>query len=175
MGNIGIYFWEELFRSEQLWEGFQWIGAKHSDAKIWFFTTCNFKDDMIWCHKMTNSLEKVVTYITHCKVSKSESPKPRIVLWPLQQCTIVIGAKRLVGSGSVKMIVKWLPRAVQLSPVPSGYPNPTRYPVFLLIPDLTRFSFRNHRVAGNPKHRVLPDISGKPEVSGTTRYLGYHP
>ena len=53
--------------------------------------------------------------------------------------------------------------------VPSGYPNPTRYPVFLSIPDPTRFSFRNHRVAGNPKHRVLPYISGKPEVSGTTR------
>ena len=33
----------------------------------------------------------------------------------------------------------------------------------------TRFSFRNHRVAGNPKHRVLPDISG------TTRYSGYYP
>ena len=110
MGNIGIYFWEELFRSERLWEGFQWIGAKHSDAKIWFFTTCNFKDDMIWCHKMKNSLA------THCKVSKSESPKPRIVLWPLKQCTIVIGAKRWVGSWSVKMIVKCLPRAVQLSP-----------------------------------------------------------
>ena len=59
-------------------------------------------------------------------------------------------------------------------PVPSGYPNLTRYPVFLSIPDPTRFDFRNHRVAGNPKHRVLPDISGKPEVSGTTRYLGYH-
>ena len=59
--------------------------------------------------------------------------------------------------------------------VPSGYPNPTRYPVFLSIPDPTRFSFGNHRVAGNPKHRVLPDISGKPEVLGTTRYFGYHP
>ena len=62
-----------------------------------------------------------------------------------------------------------------LETVPSGYPNPTRYPVFISIPDPTRFSFRNHRVAGNPKHRVLPDISGKPEVSGTTRYFGYHP
>ena len=37
----------------------------------------------------------------------------------------------------------------------------TRY--FFRYP--TRFSFRNQRVAGNPKHRVLPDISGKPEVS----------
>ena len=55
----------------------------------------------------------------------------------------------------------------------SGYPNPTRYPIFLSIPDPTRFSFRNHRVAGNPKHRVLPDISGKPGVSDTTRYSGY--
>ena len=46
--------------------------------------------------------------------------------------------------------------------VPSGYSNPTRYPVFLSIPDPTRFSFRNHRVAGNPKpkFRVLPDIPG---------------
>ena len=59
--------------------------------------------------------------------------------------------------------------------VSSGYPNPTRYPVFLSIPDPTRFSFRNHRVAGNPKHWVLPDVSGKPEVSGTTRYFGYDP
>ena len=49
---------------------------------------------------------------------------------------------------------------VPFAPVPSGYPNPTRYPVFLSIPGPTRFSFRNHRVAGNPKHRVLPDISG---------------
>ena len=65
--------------------------------------------------------------------------------------------------------------AQRLGAVPSGYPNPTRYPVFLSIPDPTRFSFRYHRVAGNPKHRVLPDISGKPEVSGTTRYFGYHP
>ena len=64
---------------------------------------------------------------------------------------------------------------INLEAVPSGYPNPTRYPVFLLIPDPTRFSFRNHRVAGNPKHRLLPDISVKPEVSGTTRYFGYHP
>ena len=69
--------------------------------------------------------------------------------------------------------------------VPSGYPNPTRYAVFLSIPDPTRFSFRNHQVAGNPnigyypifrvnpKFRVLPNISGKPKVSGTTRYFGY--
>ena len=47
----------------------------------------------------------------------------------------------------------------------------TRY--FFRYP--TRFSFGNYRVAGNPKRRVLPDISGKPEVSGTTRYFGYHP
>ena len=58
--------------------------------------------------------------------------------------------------------------------VPNGYPNPIRYPVFISIPDPTQFSFGNHRVAGNPKHRVLPNISGKPEVSGTTRYFGYH-
>ena len=46
-----------------------------------------------------------------------------------------------------------------MAPVPNGYPNPTRYPVFLSIPDPTQFSFENHRVAGNPKYRVLPDIS----------------
>ena len=57
--------------------------------------------------------------------------------------------------------------------VPNGYPNPTRYPVFFAIPDPTRFSFGNHRVAGNPKYRVLLDISGKPEVLGITRYFGY--
>merc|ERR1712001_663771 len=58
-------------------------------------------------------------------------------------------------------------------PVPNGYPNPTRYPVFFSLPDPTRYSFENHRVAGNPKYRVLPDISGKPEVSGITRCFGY--
>ena len=56
--------------------------------------------------------------------------------------------------------------------MPSGYPRPTRYPVFISIPDPTQF--RNHRVAGYPKHQVLPDISGKPKVSGTTRYFAYH-
>ena len=30
------------------------------------------------------------------------------------------------------------PKALQLHPVPSGYPNPTRYPVFLSIPDPTQ-------------------------------------
>ena len=56
--------------------------------------------------------------------------------------------------------------------VSSGYPNPTRYPGFHLLPDLTRFSFENHRVAGNPKYWVLPEISCKPGVSGITRYIG---
>ena len=54
-------------------------------------------------------------------------------------------------------------------PVPNGYPNPTRYPVFSSIPDPTRFNFENHRVAGNPKYRVLP------EISGNTRSFGYYP
>ena len=53
--------------------------------------------------------------------------------------------------------------------VPNGYPNPTRYPVFSSIPDPTRFNFENHRVAGNPKYRVLP------EISGNTRSFGYYP
>ena len=56
---------------------------------------------------------------------------------------------------------------------PAGTPTrpATRY--FFRYP--TRSSFGNYRVAGNPKRRVLLDISGKPEVSGTTRYFGYHP
>ena len=84
---------------------------------------------------------------------------------------------QLVGGTFVMVTINSQVRRITnvVEPVPSGYPNPTRYPVFLSIPDPTRFSFRNHRVAGNPKHRVLPDISGKPEVSGTTRYSGYHP
>ena len=46
----------------------------------------------------------------------------------------------------------------------------------------TRYFFRYltrpnsvFQVAGNPKHRVLPDISGKPEILGTTRNFGYYP
>ena len=56
-----------------------------------------------------------------------------------------------------------------LQAVPNGYPNPTRYPVFSSIPDPTRFNFENLRVAGNPKYRVLP------EISGNTRSFGYYP
>ena len=54
-------------------------------------------------------------------------------------------------------------------PVPSGYPNPTRYPVFLLIPDPTGFSFGNHRVEGNPKHRVNLKLRVLPDILGSTR------
>ena len=42
-------------------------------------------------------------------------------------------------------------------------PDPLPGNSFDTRPDPTRFSFRNHRVAGNRKHRVLPDILGKPE------------
>ena len=80
-----------------------------------------------------------------------------------------------VANDSTLSMVTILPRSSGLSgqrPVSSGYPNPTRYPVFHLLPDPTRFSFENHRVAGNPKYRVLPEISGKPGVSGITRYIG---
>ena len=72
-------------------------------------------------------------------------------------------------NGRFSVILAWI------GSVPSGYPNPTRYPVFFSIPNPTRFSFRNHRVAGYPKRRVLPNISGKPKVLGTSRYFGYHP
>ena len=59
--------------------------------------------------------------------------------------------------------------------VPNRYLNPTRYPASFLVPDPTWFSFENHQVAGNLKFQVLPDISGKQEVSGITRtrYFGY--
>ena len=40
---------------------------------------------------------------------------------------------------------------------------------------LPGISFEKHPVAGDSKHRVLPNISGKPKVPGTTRYFGYHP
>ena len=42
----------------------------------------------------------------------------------------------------------------------------TRY--FFLYP--TQFSFENNQVAGNPKYRVLPDVLGKPKISGITWY-----
>ena len=39
-------------------------------------------------------------------------------------------------------------------------PEPDPLPGISFATDPTRFNFRNDRVAGNPKHRVLPDISG---------------
>ena len=38
------------------------------------------------------------------------------------------------------------------------------------MPNLTQFSFDNHRVVGDPKYRVLPVMSGKPKVSGIPRH-----
>ena len=57
-------------------------------------------------------------------------------------------------SGEDSMASKCLAFCQTLA-VPSGYQNPTSYPVFLSIRDLTRFSFGNHQVAGNPKHRFF--------------------
>ena len=37
----------------------------------------------------------------------------------------------------------------------------------------TRSSFENHRVAGNLKYRVLPDILGKPGVLDITQYFAH--
>ena len=51
-------------------------------------------------------------------------------------------------------------------------PEPDPIPVIFSIPDPTRFSFVNYRVAVNPKYRVIPDILGKPGVSGITQYFG---
>ena len=56
-----------------------------------------------------------------------------------------------------------------LLPPFTRFPNPTCYRVFFSLPDLTRFGLENHRVAGNPKPRVLPNISGIPEVLGIPR------
>ena len=49
-------------------------------------------------------------------------------------------------------------------------PEPDPIPVIFSIPDPTRFSFVNYRVAVYPKYRVIPDILGKPGVSGITQY-----
>ena len=65
------------------------------------------------------------------------------------------------------------PRSAISRPVPNGYPNLTRYPVFLSIPDRTLFSLENLRVAGNSKYWVIPDISDKPKAFGITLYFGY--
>ena len=51
---------------------------------------------------------------------------------------------------------------------PKGYPIPACYLVLFLLPDLTQFSFENHRVAGNPKYGItrylgIPDISVNPK------------
>ena len=51
---------------------------------------------------------------------------------------------------------------------PNGYPISACYPVLFLLPDLTQFSFENHRVAGNPKYGItrylgIPDISVNPK------------
>ena len=110
------------------------------------------------------------------QVTGKERPLP--IYWPSTPPPQVITKfdKRQITFKSRKIVIyAYFSITFTSQAVPSGYPNPTRYPVFLSIPDPTQFSFRNHRVAGNPKHRVLPDISGKPEVSGTTRYSGYHP
>ena len=108
------------------------------------------------------------------KVKTSTPQGCPLFLWP----TFLIFRRPRAPPCWVIKLLQWQDEKVEplgaRTPVPSGYPNPTRYPVFLSIPDPTRLSFKNHRVAGNPKHQVLPDISGKPEVSGTTRYFGYH-
>ena len=121
-----------------------------------------------------------------CNYQMMESRYVRLfktIVWLLYQSILTLSSYSLEGCAWSLFHSPWWPYHTPPCSighhgpwsVPSGYPNPTRYPVFLSIPDPTRFSFRNHRVAGNPKHRVLPDISGKPEVSGTTRYSGYHP
>ena len=109
--------------------------------------------------------------------SKKVSPAARysnciirpVVLLPSQ---MVHWHRKVLYPAQIPFIPNPIPLTAPRS-VPNGYPNPTRYPVFFSIPDPTRFSFENHRVAGNPKYRVLPDISGKPEVSGITRCFGY--
>ena len=69
----------------------------------------------------------------------------------------------------VKVVISFAPFSV-----PSGYPKPTRYLVFHSISDLTWFSFENHRVAGNPKCRVLPEILRKTrhQCSRMPHFLG---
>ena len=51
----------------------------------------------------------------------------------------------------------------QLAAVPSGYPNPTRYPVFLSIPDPTRFRGKqyHHQVLFFGTHKKDPRLQKK--------------
>ena len=67
----------------------------------------------------------------------------------------------------LKVSPKWSAASAQRTPKPDLLPS------IFFIPDLIRFSFENHQVAGNPKYQVLHDISGKPKVWGITRYFGY--
>ena len=56
-----------------------------------------------------------------------------------------------------------------------GYPNPTRHPVSISSPDQTQFSFENHRVAGNPKYQVLPDVSSIRVLTVVNSYFRFCP
>ena len=65
---------------------------------------------------------------------------------------------------------------MQYRSVPSGYPNPTRYPTFFSIPDPTRFSFENYwvwvtrNIGYYPIVRVNPKKYPKyPEENQNTR------
>ena len=49
----------------------------------------------------------------------------------------------------------------------STWPQPATPYFFDTWPDSV---FENHRVAGNPKYWIVPDVLGKPEVSGITWY-----
>ena len=136
---------------------------------------------------MSASLRKLIMINNFCLVYIAYYHTVQVVI-NLRLLYCVVSKKKVMtpqsfkGNAEMKELLKKdlimkpasLEALIVREPVPSGYPNPTRYPIFLSIPDPTRFSFIKQRVWGNPKHQVLPDISGKPEVLGTTRYFGYH-
>ena len=53
---------------------------------------------------------------------------------------------------------------------PNVYPIPTLFSTFFRYP--TRLSFENHRLLGNTKYWVLPDIAGIPNFLGLPGMLG---
>ena len=102
-------------------------------------------------------------HITFPFRSKCKCHQSLVIKWTpavINQTAVIVGAATERAREGYCCKMSCHEKCSPLPPVPSGYPNPTR------------FSFGNHRVAGNPKHRVLPDISGEPEVSGTTDASG---
>ena len=60
--------------------------------------------------------------------------------------------------------------------MPNGYtPEPDPPPSIFVDTRPDPNQFENHWVAGNRKYQVIPDISGKPEVSGISAIFRVFP